>query len=60
MILANGYLGLIRWIEGEPAAEARWQAAIDAFLEQITDETRRGSAELGIGQLQKVRTKYGP
>ncbi|MEE8421294.1 MAG: hypothetical protein V3S31_00795, partial [Dehalococcoidia bacterium] len=60
VILASGYLALIRWIEGDPSAETRFRAAIDAFLEQVPDETRRRSAELGIGQLQKVRTKYGP
>lgn len=60
VILASGYLALIRWIEGDPSAETRFRAAIDAFLDQVRDETRRGSAELGIGQLQKVRTKYGP
>ena len=60
VILASGYLALIRWIEGDASAERRFRAAIDAFLDQVPDETRRGAAELGIGQLQKVRTKYGP
>lgn len=60
VILASGYLGLITWIEGDATAEARFRAAIDAFLEQVPDETRRGAAELGIGQLQKVKTKYAP
>jgi hypothetical protein len=60
VILASGYLALIRWIEGAASGERRFRAAIDAFLDQVPDETRRGAAELGIGQLQKVRTKYGP
>ncbi|HJM74515.1 MAG TPA: hypothetical protein QGI71_01430 [Dehalococcoidia bacterium] len=60
VILASGYLALIRWIEGDPTAEQQFGAAIDAFLDQVPDETRRGAAELGIGQLQKIRTKYGP
>jgi hypothetical protein len=60
VVLASGYLALIRWIEGDPTAETQFRAAIDAFLEQVPDKTRRGAAELGIGQLQKVRTRYGP
>lgn len=60
VILANGYPALIRWIEGDATAQPQFGAAIDAFLDQVPDETRRGAAELGIGQLQKVRVKYRP
>lgn len=60
VVLASGYLGLGRWIEGDAAGEALYGLAIAAFRGQLADDDRRAAAELGIGQLEQVKSRYGP
>jgi hypothetical protein len=58
VVLATGYLGLGRWIAGDAAGEALYRLAIAAFRDQLQDSERKNAAEIGIGQLEKVKSKH--
>lgn len=60
VVLASGYLGLGRWIDGDAAGEVLYGIAIAAFREQLADSDRRAAAELGIGQLEQVQGRHEP
>ncbi len=57
VILGAGYLGLARWIGGQESGKAQYEGAIAAFTSQLGAETK-DEAQLGIGQLEKVKERY--
>lgn len=60
VVLGHGYLGLGRWIAGEGDGETQYEASLAAFRAQVEDSDLKGGAEIGIGQLEKTRDRYGP
>ena len=58
VLIASGYGGLARWLDGQPSGKQQYEEAIKAFKSQLEDEERREDAEFGIAQLETVREKY--
>jgi len=57
-VLELGYLVLARWINNEQEGQAQYEKAINTFKAQTEDESKKGDAEFGISQLEKVKNKY--
>jgi hypothetical protein len=53
-LLGEGYLGLAEFANGNDAGLDRYQRAITLFTKQTDDESRKGDASFGIGQLEVV------
>ncbi len=60
VILNSGYLGLARWTSGDETGKSEYEAAIEAFRQQLEDTEKAEDAKLGIGQLEKTREQHGP
>ena len=58
--LTSGYLGLARWIGGDDAGENTYETSVAAFRTQLDDPERAEDAGVGLGQLEKTRSQYGP
>ena len=60
VLLGAGYLGLARWVNGDPAGRELYEQAAAAFQAQLDDAEKKGDAGFGLAQLEKVRERYGP
>lgn len=60
VILNSGYLGLARWINGDPEGERAYNEATKAFEAQLASSPIAEEAELGLGQLRVTRKRHGP
>ncbi len=58
VLLSAGYAGLARMAQRDDAGQEVYNAAIEAFREQLSDGERSADASFGIDQLEKVRTRY--
>jgi hypothetical protein len=64
ILLNTGYLCIAEELDGQPAGRDRYDQVLAAFQEQLGraantgDSELKQEAELGMGQLQKVRGKY--
>lgn len=58
VILGAGYLALARWIGGQESGKAQYEEAIAAFTAQLGNAETKDEAQLGIGQLEKVKERY--
>jgi hypothetical protein len=58
VIVGAGYLGLVRWVQGDEEGRDQYEEAIEAFRAQLDDESRKDDAEFGIAQLEKVKDKF--
>jgi len=61
-MLAQGYLGLARWIGGDEEARARYEGMRDLFEAQAgaDDAELAEDARFGLEQLAKVARRYAP
>ena len=58
VILSAGYLSLARWIGGQESGKAQYEEAIAAFTSQLGNAETKDQAQLGIGQLEKVKETH--
>lgn len=58
VLLGRGYVGLARMVRGDEAGRAEYDAAVQAFRDQLEDEDKKADAQFGIDQLEVVRTRY--
>ncbi|MHC4470309.1 MAG: hypothetical protein ACYS99_05030 [Planctomycetota bacterium] len=58
VILASGFVGLARFLDGQESGRAQFDEAMEAFKAQLEVEERRDDAKFGIAQLETVRERY--